>query len=244
MSSQFILRVNSQMGQNVRFYFDSSSSTLMELKQEINNKYGIPNDQQILSKTVPSNPNFIESNDDTKLCDIGLKHGDRIWLVMGKNHIQNIKNKQQQIKAQKQTLNNNKGIYSLKNNNNNNNSNIDAMNIDLDEIKSNDNNGSYKLKPIKRNNGKWVTMSTSKYVNDPKHKIEDKGAKHKSFHEWIQERQKKFKNKQWLIDPPKYNYASVPIKNNLEFKKLPQNAVIKRQEYRHCDVLSFQDPVV
>jgi len=92
-----------------------------------------------------------------------------------------------------------------------------------------------------KSKNKSVTLQTSEWVNDPKHKVEDTGPKHIPFHEWIEDRQKKNANQPWNIDPPTFDYRPVKIGTQLEFSKLPPNAVIKRQEYRHCDVIRFMD---
>ncbi|ETO26693.1 hypothetical protein RFI_10444 [Reticulomyxa filosa] len=88
---------------------------------------------------------------------------------------------------------------------------------------------------------KSVTLKTSEWVNDPKHRVEDTGPKHVPFHEWIEDRQKKYANQPWNIDPPTFDYKPIKFENHVEFSKLPPNAVIKRQEYRHCDVIRFMD---
>jgi len=52
---------------------------------------------------------------------------------------------------------------------------------------------------------------------------------------------KKNANQPWNIDPPTFDYKPIKLGSHVEFSKLPPNAVIKRQEYRHCDVIRFMD---
>ncbi len=105
-----------------------------------------------------------------------------------------------------------------------------------EEKKQEDKDGGYK-----RPKGGMVTLSTSTWVN--REDDTPKGPKHLPFHDWIEERQRKYKNQPWNIDPPSHEIKLVPRKpGGIYFKEMPPNVVIKRQEYRHCDVVSFLDP--
>merc|ERR1719197_1859658 len=86
-------------------------------------------------------------------------------------------------------------------------------------------------------------MQQMEIADLPELKPEDKGPKHIAFHEWIEERQRKYAKQPWNIDPPKLSYNHVPTGKGISFKDLPPNAVINQQKYRHCDVLQINDPM-
>ena len=75
---------------------------------------------------------------------------------------------------------------------------------------------------------------------------EKKPPKHLPFDYWMKKKQREYKNQPWnMVDLSDFDYRPVKTKGNkqLEMKSLPGNAVLhKQQEYRHVDLLSFDDP--
>eukprot|EP01083_Nonionella_stella_P238536 835811_1 len=214
-----IIRVQTSQGTH-RLTFNSKNATFGELQSAIESKYGISSDAQMISRTRPNTPDFIENiSSNTKLCDIGLKHGIMIYLILADN----------QVDAYKQTAQNQKpqSIKSSESKDNN-----------EQKYQSKNTKKSYTLKPVAKRKAQ-----TTKKLTDLKPEPEvDAGPKHVPFHEFIEARQQKFaKTQPWNIDPPTYNYAPVPMGNTVIFSDLPPNAVVIRQKYRHMDVATFYD---
>ena len=185
-----IIRCQTSQGMH-RLTFPSKDATFSDLQSAIETKYGISPDAQVISKQRPNNPDFIENvSSNAKLSDIGLSHGTIIYLIMVDNQINNFKQKQQtQIPPQQSSSNGN----------------------DNDEQKYTTNNTSskpksYTLKPMSQRKKKGPSkMKLDELKQDP---VVDNGPKHIPFHEFIQERQRKFaKTQPWNIDPPQYNYS-------------------------------------
>eukprot|EP00486_Rosalina_sp_Unknown_P005724 CAMPEP_0201570674 /NCGR_PEP_ID=MMETSP0190_2-20130828/13022_1 /ASSEMBLY_ACC=CAM_ASM_000263 /TAXON_ID=37353 /ORGANISM="Rosalina sp." /LENGTH=157 /DNA_ID=CAMNT_0047994445 /DNA_START=247 /DNA_END=717 /DNA_ORIENTATION=- len=120
----------------------------------------------------------------------------------------------------------------------------ESMDTDNDEQKYNNNNNtkskaSFQLKPMAQRKKKGPNkMRIDEIKQEP---VVDAGPKHIPFHEFIQERQRKFAKQPWNIDPPKYDYKPVPMGNQVNFSDLPPNAIVMRQKYRHVDVATFYD---
>jgi len=97
---------------------------------------------------------------------------------------------------------------------------------------------------------KLQTWTKSKAVNvgmyADKWAEEKKPPKHLPFDYWMKKKQREYKNQPWnMVDLSDFDYRPVKTKGNkqLEMKSLPANAVLhKQQEYRHVDLLSFDDP--
>ena len=214
-SRKFILRIETSRGRK-RLTFDSDQVPFSQLQSEIESQYGVNPDEQILSRRPPSNPDFIEVSSNTNsLSQIGLKHGDLIYLVLGKNHLSNYLQQEQEAKAaQTEQLKKNANVPTTASNNNNNNNGSNSMEIDSkEEEKSSGRTSSNYVLPSSgtRKIPNKITLDTSEWVNDPKHKIVDSGPKHTPFHKWIEDRQKKYANQPWNIDPPTFDYRCMFI---------------------------------
>eukprot|EP01084_Bolivina_argentea_P047642 87813_1 len=213
-----IIRVQTSQGTH-RVTFQSKTATFSELQTAIESKYGIPAETQVLSRTRPNAPDFIENvSPNTPLVDIGLTHGTMIYLIMVKNQIESYKeanSKQQQQQA------------------------IASDNSEQ-KYESQSNTG-FKLKAVTKHKSKVRSKRLSDLKNDADDVV-DAGPKHVPFHEYIEERQRKFaKTQPWNIDPPQYDYKPVAMGNQVNFSDLPPNAVVIRQKYRHVDVATFYD---
>ena len=198
---KFILRVETSRGRK-RMTFDSGDVTFREFQSQLEKEYGVAPDEQILSRRPPANPDFIEaSNPDDSLKGCGLKHGDLIYFIMGKNHLDNFMSQQRQARAaQEDRLRKNANVPAASNGD-------EKQDMKVDSNDNGNRNSNYQLPSSNtRKIPNKITLDTSKWVNDPKHKIEDNGPKHVPFHKWIEDRQKKYANQPWNIDPPKFDY--------------------------------------
>ena len=85
--------------------FSSTNATFGDLQSAIMIKYGIASNAQIISKTPPNTPQFIENvSPQTKLSDIGLNDGDIIYLIMSESQINFFKQKQEIERPTQPTL--------------------------------------------------------------------------------------------------------------------------------------------
>ena len=184
-----IIRCQTSQGMH-RLTFPSKNATFGDLQSAIQSKYAISPDAQVISKTRPNAPEFIENvSSDTKLSDINLKHGTIIYLIMVDNQINSFKEKQ---KAQQAPQDSNS---------------MDTDDNDEEKTSNNNNtkSGTYQLKPMAKRKKKGPSKMK---LDELKHdEVVDSGPKHIPFHEFIQERQRKFaKTQPWNIDPPKPDY--------------------------------------
>ena len=189
MSKPLVIRVETSQGQ-YRINFPSRNVTFGDLQSKIQTKYGIVPDAQVLSRGRPPNLDFIENvSQNSKLTDIGLQHGAQIWLIMVKS--QEDEYRQNNKKKESQRTNN-----------------PHSSPMDQDEKKSNNNRSKLKQMNTTLSGGKMTYQEIGKKVaKDDEEKEANRGPKHIPFHEFIEERQRKFaKTQPWNIDPPKYNY--------------------------------------
>lgn len=211
----FIIRIQTSQGMH-RLSFSSPSATFGDLQKAIEAKYSITPDAQVLSRSRPNNPDFIENiSPTTSLSSMGLKHGSILYLIMVQNQVESFKQSQTKNDEQKSPTS------------------------------TTSSNPTSKLKPAPNaKKGRKMKARLDDLVNekDEKEKEAEAGPKHVPFHEYIEERQRKFgKTQPWNIDPPKYNYAPVQMGQQVNFGDLPPNAVVIRQKYRHVDVATFYD---
>jgi len=70
---------------------------------------------------------------------------------------------------------------------------------------------------------------------------EEKAPKYRPYHEFIEERQRQYKDKPFLIDPPKYNYTPKKMGHVAAKADMPENANLRPQKYRLVDLVTFMD---
>ena len=186
----FILRIQTSQGTH-RISFPSKNATFGDLQSSIQQKYGIAPDAQVLSRSRPNNPDFIDNAPaNTRLIDMKLSHGTMLYLIMVKNQIDSFK----ATKAKNQAI-----------------EQKDAMDVDDDDTDQKyqsqpQKKKAYALKPLNQRTKRATSKKLADLKND-KDEIADAGPKHIPFHEYIEERQRKLaKTQPWNIDPPKYNY--------------------------------------
>ena len=184
-----IIRCQTSQGMH-RLTFPSKNATFGDLQSAIQTKYTISPDAQVISRTRPNAPEFIENvSPQTKLTDIGLKHGTIIYLIMVDNQINSFKEKQktEQPPQEKKSMD------------------TDDNEEEKSSNKNNTKSGGYKLKPMAKRKKKGPSkMKIDELKQD---EVVDNGPKHIPFHEFIQERQRKFaKTQPWNIDPPQPDY--------------------------------------
>jgi len=212
----FIIRCQTNQGMH-RLPFPSSAATFGDLQSAIEKKYKVAPDAQVISRTRPNAPDFIDNvSPSASLQSVGLKHGSIIYLILVENQVAQFKSAQKQSESQSA-----------------------AEQKDW-KPPSSDTGGS-ALKPMANRKKKAMTKRLDDLKNDADDVV-DAGPKHIPFHEYIEERQRKLaKTQPWNIDPPKYDYRPVPMGQQVNFSDLPANAVVVRQKYRHCDVATFYD---
>ena len=180
----YIIRCQTNQGMH-RLSFPSKSATFSDLQSAIEKKYNIDPDAQVISRTRPNAPEFIENvAPSASLKSIGLNHGAIIYLIMVENQVKQYKSALQKEQAQSK-----------------------EEQKDWKPPSSSSGGGGSALKPMPKRKAK----SMSKRLDDLKNEeddVVDAGPKHIPFHEYIEERQRKFaKSQPWNIDPPKYDYT-------------------------------------
>lgn len=70
---------------------------------------------------------------------------------------------------------------------------------------------------------------------------EEKPPKYRPYHEFIEERQRLYKDKPFLIDPPTYSYTPKKMGNVAAKKDMPENANLRPQKFRLVDLVTFMD---
>jgi len=228
----FVIRcIASSDGVKTRLTLPTKNATFGELQSEIQSKYGVSPDVQVINRTdfrckPLSPPQFIENaSPSTKLTALGINHGDAIYLVLADNQVQTYNEKQkQESQSTANSLADSKAEPDTE-----------------QKYQSTDSKAkTYALKPLAQRKKKGpLKMNLDELKQDP---VVDAGPKHVPFHEFIQERQRKLaKTQPWNIDPPKFDYKPVPMGNHVNFSELPPNAIVMRQKYRHVDVATFYD---
>ena len=78
----------------------SPSATFADLQSAIQKKYNIDPEAQVISRTRPNAPDFIDNvSPSATLQSIGLKHGTIIYLIMVENQVQQYKQQQEAAKS-------------------------------------------------------------------------------------------------------------------------------------------------
>ena len=178
----FIIRCQTNQGMH-RLPFPSPSATFADLQSAIQKKYNIDPEAQVISRTRPNAPDFIDNvSPSATLQSIGLKHGTIIYLIMVENQVQQYKQQQEAAKSNEEQKD------------------------WKPPTSSTTSSGGSALKPMPRRKKKVMSKRLDDLKND-EDDVVDAGPKHIPFHEYIEERQRKLaKTQPWNIDPPKYNY--------------------------------------